>query len=168
MSQKTKVRQFFGIGPFGVIITILIWFVVHYFELVLKLPEMAISPTFRIVLMAVFMSDALYLLIGGNYYLGKSGRGKEIAKQGPFQFIRHPIYSVWVFSFTGILAMIFYSWGLIISVLPIAIIWSWLVQREEADMINKFGNDYKVYMEQTGQFLPSWKALKESPELKSK
>ncbi len=168
MSQKPKVRQLFGIGPFGVIITILIWFVVHYFELVLKLPEMAINPTFRIVLMAVFMSDALYLLIGGNYYLGKSGRGKEIAKQGPFQFIRHPIYSVWVFSFTGILAMIFYSWGLIVSVLPIAIIWSWLVQREEADMINKFGNDYKVYMEQTGQFLPSWKALKESPELKIK
>jgi protein-S-isoprenylcysteine O-methyltransferase Ste14 len=168
VSQKTKVRQFFGIGPFGVIITILIWFVVHYFELVLKLPEMAISPTFRIVLMAVFMSDALYLLIGGNYYLGKSGRGKEIARQGPFQFIRHPIYSVWIFSFTGILAMIFNSWGLIISVVPIAIIWSWLVQREEADMINKFGNDYKVYMEQTGQFLPSWKALKESPELKSK
>jgi len=168
VSQKTKARNFFESGPFGVIITILIWFVVHYFELVLKLPEMAINPTFRIVLMAVFMSDALYLLIGGNYYLGKSGRGKEIAKQGPFQFIRHPIYSVWVFSFTGILAMIFYSWGLIISVLPIAIIWSWLVQREETEMLNKFGDEYKIYMEQTGQFLPSWKALKESPEFKNK
>ncbi len=168
MSQKTKVRQFFGIGPFGVIITILIWFVVHYFELVFKLPEMAINPTFRIVLMAVFMSDALYLLIGGNYYLGKSGRGKEIARQGPFQFIRHPIYSVWIFSFTGILAIIFNSWGLIISVVPIAIIWSWLVQREEADMINKFGDKYKSYMGKTGQFLPSWKAMKESLELKSK
>ena len=168
MNQKTKIQEFLGIGPFGVIITILIWFVVHYVELVLKLPKMAINPTFRIVLMAVFMSDALYLLIGGNYYLGKSGRGKEIAKQGPFQFIRHPIYSVWIFSFTGILAMIFYSWGLIISIVPIAIIWSWLVQREEIGMLKKFGNEYIEYMEQTGQFLPSWKALKESAELKSK
>ena len=168
MNQKTKIQEFFGIGSFGGIITIFIWFFVHYFELVLKLPEMAINPTFRIVLMAVFMSDALYLLIGGNYYLSKSGRGKEIAKQGPFQFIRHPIYSVWIFSFTGILAMIFYSWGLIISVIPIAIIWSWLVQREETDMLNKFGVDYISYVEKTGQFLPSWKALKESSELKSK
>ena len=162
MSSKKELWQFFGIGPFGVIITILIWFVVHYFEIILKAPQMMIHPTFRIVLMAIFMIDALYLLIGGNYYLGKSGRGKEIAKQGPFQFIRHPIYSVWIFSFTGLLAMIFYSWALIISAIPISIIWSWLVQREEADMLNKFGNEYISYMEQTGQFLPSWQAMKEN------
>jgi protein-S-isoprenylcysteine O-methyltransferase Ste14 len=125
---------------------------------------MVINPTFRIALMAIFMTDALYLLIGGNYYLGKSGHGKEIVKQGPFQFIRHPIYSVWIFSFTGILAMIFYSWVLIFSAIPIAIIWSWLVQREEAEMVGKFGNEYISYMEQTGQFLPSWRAMRNSIE----
>ncbi len=164
MSSKKKLWQFFGVGPIGVVITVLVWIVVHYFEIILKVPQMMIHPTFRIALMAVFMIDALYLLIGGNYYLGKSGRGKEIVKQGPFQFIRHPIYSVWIFSFTGILAMIFYSWGLIISVIPIAIIWSLLVQREETEMINKFGNEYIEYMNQTGQFLPSWKAMKDNIE----
>lgn len=162
MSQRNQVWQFFGIGPLGIVITVLIWFVVHYVEIVLKVPKMIVSPTFRITLMAIFMIDALYLLIGGNYYLGKSGRGKELAKQGPFQFIRHPIYSVWIFSFTGILAMIFYSWGLIVSAIPITIIWSWLVQREEVDMLNKFGDEYLSYMEQTGQFLPSWRAMKEN------
>ncbi len=164
MSRKQELRQFFGIGPLGVVITVLIWFVVYYFEIILSVPKMIINPTFRIALMAIFMIDALYLLIGGNYYLGKSGLGKEIAKQGPYQFIRHPIYSVWIFSFTGILAMIFYSWGLIISAIPITIIWSWLVQREESDMLNKFGDEYKNYMEQTGQFLPSWRAMKNSVE----
>ena len=58
--------------------------------------------------------------------------------------------------------MIFYSWGLIISVILITVIWSWLVQYEEADMLNKFGDEYISYMEQTGQFLPSWKAMKDS------
>ncbi len=164
MSQKTKIQQIFGIGTFGAIITILIWFLVHYFEIILKIPTMTISPTFRIALMAIFMIDALYLIIGGNYYLGKNGRGKEIAKQGPFQFIRHPVYSVWIFSFTGFLAMIFNSWGIIISVIPISVIWSWLVQREESDMLNKFGDEYISYMEQTGQFLPSWRAMKEKME----
>ena len=164
MSHKNQIGRFFGVGPFGVIITILIWFVVHYFEIILNVPEMIINPTFRIALMAIFMIDALYLLIGGNYYLGKSGRGKEIAKKGPFQFIRHPIYSVWIFSFTGIVAMIFYSWGLIISVIPISIIWSWLVQHEETEMLNKFGDEYQTYIEQTGQFLPSWRAMKNNVE----
>ncbi|MFC1784227.1 methyltransferase family protein [Candidatus Neomarinimicrobiota bacterium] len=166
MIQKNQLQRLFGISPLGIIITILIWFVVYYFEIILKVPKMTINPTFRIALMAIFMIDALYLLIGGNYYLGKSGQGKEIAKQGPFQFIRHPIYSVWIFSFTGILAMIFYSWVLIFSAIPIAIIWSWLVQREEIEMLNKFGNEYISYMEQTGQFLPSWRAMKESMEEK--
>ena len=166
MSNKSQIWRFFGVGPTGGIITVLIWFVVHYFEIILKVPKMIINPTFRIALMSIFMIDALYLLIGGNYYLGKGGYGKEIAKQGPFQFIRHPLYSAGIFSFTGILAMIFYSWGLIISVIPITIIWSWLVQREETDMLNKFGDEYKIYMEQTGQFLPSWRAMRDSVEEK--
>ena len=166
MSHKKQIWRFWGIGPFGVIITILIWFAVHYFEIILKAPKMIIHPTFRIALMAIFMIDALYLLIGGNYYLGKSDRGKEIAKKGPFQFIRHPIYSVWIFSFTGILAMIFYSWGLIISAIPISLVWSWLVQREETDMLSKFGDEYRSYMEKTGQFLPSWRAMRDSVEEK--
>lgn len=164
MSQKTQIWRFFGIGPIGIVITILIWFVVYYIEIILKAPKMIIHPTFRIALMAIFMIDALYLLISGNYYLGKSGRGESITKKGPFQFIRHPIYSVWIFSFTGIVAMIFYSWGLILSVVLITIIWSWLVQYEEVDMLNKFGDEYQKYMEQTGQFLPSWKAMKDSVE----
>jgi protein-S-isoprenylcysteine O-methyltransferase Ste14 len=164
MRLKEQFRQFFGVGPFGVVVTILIWFVVYYIENILKVPQMVVHLTLRTALLAIFIIDALYLLIGGNYYLVKSGRGKEIAKQGPFQFIRHPIYSVWIYSFTGILAMILYSWGLIISVVPIAIIWSWLVQCEEIDMVNKFGNDYKTYMEQTGQFLPSWRAMRDNLE----
>ena len=167
MSQKNQIWRFFGISPLGVVITVLIWFIVYYFEIILKVPKMTIHPTFRIALMAIFMIDALYLLIVGNYYLGKSGHGKEIAKQGPFQFIRHPIYSVWIFSFTGILAMIFYSWTLIVSAIPIAIIWSWLVQREETDMLNIFGDEYISYMKQTGQFLPSWRSMKENSKLKS-
>ncbi len=162
MRFKEQFRYFFGIGPFGIIITILTWFIVYYFEFILKAPKMIIQPMFRTALMAIFMIDALYLLIGGNYHLMKSGRGENIAKNGPYQFIRHPIYSVWIFSFTGILAMSFYSWGLIISVIPIAIFWSWLVQREETDMLNKFGDEYRVYIEQTGQFLPSWRAMKNS------
>lgn len=168
MNNNKELRLFFGVGPFGAIVTILIWFIVHYIEIILKIPQMIISPTFRVALMTVFMIDALYLLIGANYYLGKSGHGKEIVKNGPYQFIRHPIYSVWIFSFTGILAMIFYSWGIIISAIPISIIWTWLVQREETDMLNKFGDEYVSYMEKTGQFLPSWKAMKESADLKSK
>jgi protein-S-isoprenylcysteine O-methyltransferase Ste14 len=161
---KEQFWHFFARGPFGIILTVLIWFIVISIENLLKVPQMTIHPVLRTVLLSIFMVDTLYLLIGGNYHLMKSGRGKNIAKKGPYQFIRHPIYSVWIFSFTGIVAMVFYSWGIIISVIPISISWSWLVQREETEMLNKFGDEYKAYIEQTGQFLPSWRAMKDSAE----
>ncbi len=160
MRFKGQFQQFFGVGPFGIVLTILVWFIVISVENILKVPQMIIHPVLRFALLSIFIIDTLYLLIGGNYHLMKSGHGENIAKKGPYQFIRHPIYSVWIFSFTGIVAMIFYSWGLIISVIPISIIWSWLVQREEAQLLNKFGDEYRTYIEQTGQFLPSWRAMK--------
>ena len=86
--------------------------------------------------------------------------------EGPYSYIRHPIYSVWVYSITGILSMTFYSWSTIVAVLPLSIIWSWLVQFEEKKMIDKFGNKYLEYMDQTGQFLPSWKAMNKSAKEK--
>jgi len=161
---KEQFWHFFAIGPFGIILTVLIWFIVISIENLLKVPQMIIHPVLRTILLSIFMVDTLYLLIGGNYHLMKSGHGENIAKKGPYQFIRHPIYSVWIFSFTGIVAMVFYSWGIIISVIPISISWSWLVQREETEMLNKFGDEYKAYIEQTGQFLPSWRAMKDSAE----
>lgn len=164
MRFKEQFWHFFAIGPFGIILTVMIWFIVISIENLLKVPQMIIHPVLRTVLLSIFMVDTLYLLIGGNYHLMKSGRGENIAKKGPYQFIRHPIYSVWIFSFTGIVAMVFYSWGLIISVIPISMIWSWLVQREETEMLNKFGDEYRTYIEQTGQFLPSWRAMKDSIE----
>ncbi len=160
--KNKRVASFFGIGPLGVAVTLLIWGIFYLIETELNIPKITIHPFFRVMLMSLFAMDALYLLIGSNYQLRKSGRGKTLMTNGPYQFIRHPIYSVWIFSFTGILAVVIYSWGIIISVVPISIIWSWLVQREENDMLNKFGDKYRSYIEQTGQFLPSWKAMKEN------
>jgi len=36
------------------------------------------------------------------------------------------------------------------------------VDIEENDMLNKHGRTYQDYMNRTGQFLPSWKAMKEN------
>jgi protein-S-isoprenylcysteine O-methyltransferase Ste14 len=49
-------------------------------------------------------------------------------------------------------------------VVVLALIWSLLVQKEEQYMLDKFGKTYRDYIEKTGQFLPSWKALKKETE----
>ena len=102
--------------------------------------------------MMIFGIDTLYLLIGSNIQLRKHGRGNYLIKEGPYQFIRHPIYSAWIYSLTGLLSMIFYSWAIIISVVPINMFWSWLVMYEENTLLLKYSNEYQDYMNKTGQF----------------
>ena len=165
MVEKLYLGKYFGIGPVGLFLTTLTWFVFYYIERSLNVPQMPISPFLTVVLLSIFIIDALYLIIFGNYYLIKAGHGEKIITEGPFQHIRHPIYGAVIFSFTGIVAIIAHSWGLIISVVPITLIWAWLVQVEENLMIEKFGNAYVTYMEQTGQFLPSWQAMKKTVEM---
>ena len=162
MINRSKLKQFFGVGPIGALFTIGMWAIALIVEKFLNIPQIQIHPILRTAFITVFTIDALYLLIGSNYQIKKQGKGDVLMTKGPYQFIRHPIYSAWVYSFTGILSMVLFSWAIILSVIPINLFWSWLVTYEENKMLNKFGNIYKDYMSKTGQFLPSWKAMKES------
>lgn len=162
MTNKLYLGKYFGVGPFGLFVEVLIWFVFYKVEIALTIPPMPLSKFSSIVLLLIFIIDALYLIIGGNYYLIKYGYDKNLIDKGPYQFVRHPVYGAAVFSFTGIVAVVARSWGLIISVIPITLVWSWLVTFEENVMLEKFGHKYQEYMSKTGQFLPSWRAMKEN------
>ena len=162
MINRSKLKQFFGVGPIGALFTIAMWAISLVLEKVLNISQIQIHPILRTAFITVFTIDALYLLIGSNYQIRKQDKGDVLMTKGPYQFIRHPIYSAWVYSFTGILSMMLFSWAIILSVISINLFWSWLVIYEENKMLNKFGNSYKDYMSKTGQFLPSWKAMKES------
>jgi len=157
-----KLKQFFGVGPYGVLFTVAMWGIAFFMERFLNIPQISISTFLRTAIATIFFVDVLYLLIGSNYQRRKHDRNNVLLTEGPYQFIRHPIYSVWIFSFTGLLSMYLLSWTVIISVVPIAMFWSWLVTAEENDMLIKHGKTYQDYMNRTGQFLPSWKAMREN------
>ena len=125
---------------------------------------MYINPTFRTILMVILAIDALYLLFGSALSLPIKERGKTLVTTGPYKYIRHPLYSAFIYSMTGLLALWFESWFLLFSVVVLALIWSLLVQKEEQYMLDKFGKTYRDYIEKTGQFLPSWKTLKKETE----
>jgi len=165
--EKLYLGKIFGIGPVGLFLTITIWFLAYFLEQSINIPQMTIYPFIRIVLLAIFLFDGIYLIFGSLYYLFKFGHEKTLITQGPYQFIRHPIYGAEIYSFTGIIAVLTKSWFIILSVVPLTLMWSWLVQVEENRMITKFGRKYIEYMEDTGQFLPSWRKMKVSAKEKS-
>jgi protein-S-isoprenylcysteine O-methyltransferase Ste14 len=76
-----------------------------------------------------------------------------LVTRGPYQWVRHPLYTVgsslfiafgmisdnWFFALLGILAFI-----------AMAI----RTPKEEANLIEKFGDEYREYMKRTGRFFP--------------
>lgn len=167
MKILSELNRVFCVGPLGVLFTFVFWFVVYTVEKTVSFPKMDINPIFRIALVLMFTIDAVYLFFGSLYYLKPLERGKKLVTTGPFKYIRHPLYSLFIYSLTALIALWFKSWFLLLTVVPLSLIWSRLVQKEEKYMLNKFGVKYRNYMEKTGQFLPSWKALKNEVESNS-
>lgn len=101
---------------------------------------------------------ALCLIMNGWYNIYKKywSREKEAASlvtTGVYRYIRHPQY-------TGLLLL---SIGMIIewATLPMLLLFPVmlfmyvrLAKREERDMLNEFGDDYREYMKKTKMFIP--------------
>ena len=149
-----RYNNILGSGPTGVLTTVFLWIVALQISTWVSIPEMRIAPTFRWILIILFSIDAAVLLVWSHIILLPSVRAKTLITTGPYQFVRHPIYAVFIWSGTGIMAMTYKSWLLIFFVIPINIFWAWHVQKEEKHMIDKFGSAYADYMNTTGQFFP--------------
>jgi protein-S-isoprenylcysteine O-methyltransferase Ste14 len=164
MNLKLELKRLFCVGPIGFLLTIIIWVGAIKLENAMDIPKMIINPTFKNFLLIIFLIDAVYLFLGSQLTLKPKERGKVLITHGPFRYIRHPIYSAIIFSGSGIMAVWNESWIVLAFVLPLSLFWSWLVQKEENYMITIFGKQYEEYQEKTGQFLPSWKAIKKEPK----
>ena len=80
----------------------------------------------------------------------------SLVSSGPYRWVRHPMYTV---IFLQQLASLLLSanWVIGTAGLGISILCVARVSKEEALMIEEFGDQYRAYMERTGRFLPSMK-----------
>jgi protein-S-isoprenylcysteine O-methyltransferase Ste14 len=72
---------------------------------------------------------------------------------GPYRWVRHPLYTVGasLFAALGLLADNWFIAGLgILTFILMAV----RTPKEEANLIEKFGNEYREYMKHTGRFFP--------------
>ncbi|HQZ84897.1 MAG TPA: isoprenylcysteine carboxylmethyltransferase family protein, partial [Actinomycetota bacterium] len=92
----------------------------------------------------------------GRYFSvpGVMKERQELITAGPYRWVRHPMYTILL-----LVAIVYF---LISANWFIGVIWlGWIVgtvasmlRDEEAALIDRFGDKYKVYMRRTGRFLP--------------
>ncbi len=83
---------------------------------------------------------------------------QNLVTHGPYRWVRHPLYSVASLAFfaLGIVAANGFIIGmtmLVMLMLPS------LVEKEEAQLLAKFGESYREYMSRSGRFLPKLKSV---------
>ncbi len=106
-----------------------------------------------------FVGDCILVLghlsLGDNWSLNPEIKnGHTLVTLGIYRWIRHPIYTAYIMMGLGFLLS---STNLLVGSIPLipsAIICLVRIKPEEKMMLEKFGDEYKEYMQRTGSLLP--------------
>ena len=113
------------------------------------------------VLIGVLCTFGVYWLFSsiGSGITPTSGTRKEhqLVTSGPYHWVRHPLYTVGSSMFISF-GMMADNWFIatlgVLAFIAMAI----RTPKEEANLIEKFGDEYREYMKRTGRFLPRLKS----------
>ena len=96
----------------------------------------------------------LFSHIGNNISPTSATRSQhQLVTTGPYRWIRHPLYTFGLLLFIGF-GLLADNWLFLFLGLITFMIMAIRTPKEEANLIDKFGEDYLKYMQQTGRFFP--------------
>lgn len=109
------------------------------------------------VVLGVFCVAGIHWLfssIGSGITPTSATREKHIlVTKGPYRWIRHPLYTVGSALFIAF-SMMANNWFIALLGILVFILMAIRTPSEEANLIAKFGDEYREYMKRTGRFLP--------------
>lgn len=80
-------------------------------------------------------------------------RQHTLVSHGPYRWIRHPLYSSAALVIAS-LSVIAANWFLLVIGLTVLSVLILRTRTEEANLVARFGDSYREYMDRTGRFLP--------------
>lgn len=84
----------------------------------------------------------------------------RLVTTGPYRWVRHPLYTVGIALFLAI-ALMAANWFILLwAVVAVIAVRLVVIPREEAQLVAKFGDDYRRYRTGTGSLLPSLLAIR--------
>ena len=83
----------------------------------------------------------------------KTRKEHQLVTSGPYRWVRHPLYSVGTLLFLSF-ALMASNWFIALSSLLGLVMLMVRLPKEEQNLIEKFGDEYKNYMKRTGRLIP--------------
>lgn len=81
-------------------------------------------------------------------------KNNELITEGPYKYVRHPMYSAVIFLLNPALAILFRSWLLLLACILVYFIWRAALKSEERMLVQKFGDQFIEYRKKTPAFFP--------------
>jgi protein-S-isoprenylcysteine O-methyltransferase Ste14 len=150
----SRYKKLFGVGPLGALITTLLLGALWLVDMGFRHLRILDDPT--PIWLAGFALLAIWLCWHGwcIRIISRWWRHDRLCTDGPYRFVRHPIYAGGaLLAATGI-SLMFNSW--IVLLLPFLsfAVNSNLVREEESMMESVFGEEYRCYAARTGRLFP--------------
>jgi protein-S-isoprenylcysteine O-methyltransferase Ste14 len=118
------------------------------------LPEWARWLGIGIGILCIFGIYWLFSSIGSGITPTSATRKEhKLVTSGPYRWVRHPLYTVGS-SFFVSFGMMADNWFIAALGVLAFILMAVRTPKEEANLIEKFGDEYRQYMKTTGRFLP--------------
>jgi protein-S-isoprenylcysteine O-methyltransferase Ste14 len=150
----SRFQRFFGVGPMGALISLVLLAIAVRSDRVLGHPAMLVNPAPVRVVGVILIVTGLGLQFWSMVTLRNWWAKDKLCMMGPFKWFRHPLYAAWIsFVLPGI-ALYLNSWIVLFFVILLHPVWHRLVAREEKLMLEKFHDVYRAYAAQTGRFFP--------------
>jgi len=83
---------------------------------------------------------------------------KEVTQTGPYALCRHPLYLGHFLIMIGFMIAGGELWVALMGIIVFWMIFIPTMQREEAQLSEMFGDEYKTYMQTTPRIIPHWSA----------
>jgi protein-S-isoprenylcysteine O-methyltransferase Ste14 len=80
----------------------------------------------------------------------------ELVTRGPYRWVRHPLYTAGTTFFVS-LSVLAANWFMALASFAVFLMLLVRLPKEEERLIERFGDEYREYMQRTGRFLPRLK-----------
>ena len=77
----------------------------------------------------------------------------ELVTGGPYRFVRHPFYCAFILAVLAN-STVPANWFILLTGVSAWLVMVFRTNKEEENLIARFGDDYRGYMERTGRFFP--------------
>jgi len=156
--ENKKHLPLFGVGPIyvGLILILTIVFIIlsvkeiiPYYQLsFLRIPFIIIGVLLIILGIYIWIQGAIKSKIDDNILKNK------LVTTGIYSYTRNPLYTSFIFIFTGILFIMNNLWLLILPFIYWLLLTIFMINTEEKWLLNLYGKEYKDYCERVNRCIP--------------